>query len=865
MVASSSSGEDAKKVTAVFTLDETKKRLFYIPLPVGLYASLTVELAGETGYTTKTLKTWTDLTVDRAKIYTASLSYKEIEATTPAAVQTALKEIVTEENAQNIKTFQIALTNTLDVTQNSGDIEVPEIAGTTVAMNFAEVPTTSEEKPLVLKTGSATSTTSEAVNNVTVSMPTTTQAQSLNMTIDMPATTVEVAAHTGGGGDGTTTIHRIVASTASNTLIVNKGVTIETLIVKGGNVRVKSGSAITNLSRDAGNNDSSTIIYKEKGATLPDLSSVKNIQVVDAEIADLTLVAKNGGTYILNSDITLVSPLVVEGKMTLYLNGHSIKPNADGLTQVLNTKDALILVRRGAELIINDTAGGSIDCSGVASVPGAVKLTDSNDQGSETAKLTVNGGLIKGYNNAICGNGLRHGTEINITGGIITVADEGGAAIYHPQDGKLTVSGGEISGVTGIEIRSGELTVNNGTIKSTGAQFTEAPNGNGTTITGVAVAVSQHTTQKDLKVTIAGGTLEGPYALYEKDLQGEPVNNISLSVTAGTFKGGVFSEDCKAFITGGTFSDPTMLTYLAENANVNVMLDKDCTMEAFALTGEGQQVAMDLKEHTLTLSADYDSQISATASFKNGNIVISHADHKICGIGGKLMFDKVHISGSNYALWVQGPNATLDVINNSIIEANYFPVSTNASKKDNELVYGANATITLKNSTFIGTETGFMNNVPAKVTIEGCTFSGNHQAALLRGGEYTITNSTFTLKAELKQNHGENKHLVTWGAGNQAAFAGITIGNYKSGAYQYHSIVNMQDVTVKVEGTNASSFPAMHVCANDAAEKGVTLAYDNQCSFTSGYTPSVEYGTTNIIVNGTAVIESNEKFIVPEN
>ena len=40
-------------------------------------------------------------------------------------------------------------------------------------------------------------------------------------------------------------------------------------------------------------------------------------------------------------------------------------------------------------------------------------------------------------------------------------------------------------------------------------------------MTGVAVAVSQHVTDKDLKVVINGGTLTGPYALYEKDLQNE--------------------------------------------------------------------------------------------------------------------------------------------------------------------------------------------------------------------------------------------------------------------------------------------------------------------------------------------------------
>lgn len=101
--------------------------------------------------------------------------------------------------------------------------------------------------------------------------------------------------------------------------------------------------------------------------------------------------------------------------------------------------------------------------------------------------------------------------------------------------------------------------------------------------------------------------------------------------------------------------------------------------------------------------------------------------------------------------------------------------------------------------------------------------------------------------------------MKQWQDGNRAAFAGITIGNYLSSAYQYPTTVAMTGVTVKVEGTHASSFPAVHVCANAAEDKGVTLTYDNSCSFTSGsYNPAVEYGTANITVNGEAV-KSNVK------
>lgn len=81
---------------------------------------------------------------------------------------------------------------------------------------------------------------------------------------------------------------------------------------------------------------------------------------------------------------------------------------------------------------------------------------------------------------------------------------------------------------------------------------------------------------------------------------------------------------------------------------------------------------------------------------------------------------------------------------------------SSAREKDKELLYGVNATITLKGSEFIGTEeTGFMNNVPAKVIIDGCTFSGNHQAALLldkeNKGVTKVLCHTFTIMIPLSK------------------------------------------------------------------------------------------------------------------
>ena len=760
-----------------------------------------------------------------------------------------------------------AVTVSGEVSGENNKIEVPaaQSSETPISIAFQSVASGAKiEFEDKATSGSGTS----SVKDMTIALPETEGAEVAPVVnVNMPNTTVTLSSN-----GGSTTIKEATASTAENTLVVDAGVTITKLIVKKGNVRVKKGATITAIER-ASENSNVVKVFVESGAKYPDLSANTNFEIVDAAIAEMEAVAKAGGNFILEQDVTLFRPLVVEGALTLDLNGHSIKAKTTGLEQVLNTKDAVVLVRRGAQLTINDSSNGkgSIDYNGVESVYTAVKLTDGNDGASgEVAKLTVNGGMLKGYYYGISGNGTRHGTEVVINGGAITAANAGeGTAIYHPQDGLLTVNGGTVSAPTGIEMRSGTLTVNAGAIKSTASTFDEKGNGSGTTMTGVAVAVSQHVTDKDLKVVINGGTLTGPYALYEKDLQNE-TGNKALEIKDGIFEGQVYSKNCTAFIKGGTFSDVSALEskeraliYLTDDAKLSFVLGKDCTVSPFIVL-ESQVVNIDLNKKTLTIDDKIEGRTyilveGGSLKLTDGNITDNEMGISLAADNAKLELDgivyKATAADAAGILNDKNVQETSIIVKNSTITSGYYAVNTNAHTNP---VVGSTK-IVLENSHFIATETALLVNIPSTVNIDNCTFSGNHQAAFLRGGTYTIKNSSFTLKAELESTHGENNHMKQWQDGNRAAFAGITIGNYLSSAYQYPTTVAMTGVTVKVEGTHASSFPAVHVCANAADNKGVALTYDGSCSFTSGsYNPAVEYGTANITVNGEAV-KSNVK------
>lgn len=280
-----------------------------------------------------------------------------------------------------------------------------------------------------------------------------------------------------------------------------------------------------------------------------------------------------------------------------------------------------------------------------------------------------------------------------------------------------------------------------------------------------------------------------------------------------------------------------------------------------------KEIEIDLNGKTLELTGTTTNIIYGKLTLKNGTLNIPNIDindYIACfdAKEGELTFDNVKATTKGHTfVGAQGPKVVLNILNSEILHDGYFCLSTNASVKDDELVYGDNATINLTNSTFKAQETAFMNNVPAKVTIDGCSFSGNHQAALMRGGEYTVSNSTFSLNAVLEQSHYENYRMKKWEDGNRCAFAAITAGNYISGSYQYYTKLDLKNCKVTVGGTNSAYFPAMHVCANAAEGKGVTLTYDDATkaaianaayNWTNADGAAIEYGTGNITVNGKA-------------
>lgn len=311
----------------------------------------------------------------------------------------------------------------------------------------------------------------------------------------------------------------------------------------------------------------------------------------DLEVTENTILDLNNQT-LTTGDKTIT---VAEGKTLTIQNAASLARSASG-PSITSTGDIIIASANSTITIgegVNLTTTGANSCC--IWVPGSDLNNIANGVTIHTAgNLTA----TQAGSAAIYVNGNVTSGTINITGG--SVKHEADVAVYIAGKADLNISGGEITGTTGVEIRGGSLTIEGGRITATGTPATATPNGNGTTTVGAAVAISQHNTNHAINATIKGGTFIGENALYEADLQADDqkATNVTLSVTGGTFNGKVSSQSCASFITGGTFHDASAFDYLADNANVAVGANMEGLTKSIKITQSN--VTIDLQKYWIT-------------------------------------------------------------------------------------------------------------------------------------------------------------------------------------------------------------------------------------------------------------------------
>ena len=392
---------------------------------------------------------------------------------------------------------------------------------------------------------------------------------------------------------------------------------------------------------------------------------------------------------------------------------------------------------------------------------------------SNTSVMVENGSIITATKAAAISNNGTNAlpTEITINGGKVV----GSTAIYHPGVGTLNVNGGEIIGDDcAIELRNGTLNVTDGIITAK-TDFSETPNGSGSTITGAAIAISQHTTKGQITVNISGGELKylgtdpDGKAFYETDIQNEPGTAPvpTISISGGKFAGGVVSTRADNYISGGNFTVAPGYSEFVDGYSVKVGEDGvlevvqqsfvavvdnvgyHSLQEAIGATGsgetvtllkdtsetvniaEGKNIVLDLNGKTLTsdkastATVSNDGTVRITSSVEGGKITRGTTPYYVILNHGTMTIDG--------AITVENTNGS---DTSSLIDNGWYNPADRPE--------GKYAVLTIDGGEFVtATPIAIKNDEFGRLTVNGGTFTATSQSvqnwayAELHGGHFT--------------------------------------------------------------------------------------------------------------------------------
>ena len=771
--------DESKEITASFTASaDIKSRNFYIPLPTGTYSSITAQLTNGSDkvYFTKTLN---DKILGRRDILVVPpLDCVVVEATTPSALSTALADSknLPQEAPTAATVTDIAVSGSFNTTSGSNDgIAIPVLQNSDINLAFNTAPTTSTSAPLKLtdKTNTSVSTpAATATNSVSLAVPETTAEQEApSVAITMPSTTVTLAAV-----GNKATYNEVTATTAQQTLIINAGVTVKKLTVKGGNLKIYG--KVEQLVHDAGN----TTIYIIKGteASLP--ATIDSKFVVQSDVAVLKTAFANGEDFKLSADadITGQSVSVPAGKsVVLDLNGYTLTADNSATGKIIvlgkmTLKDSST-EKKGKIVASQDYTAASYNGSLIeiagedasmtmesGNISAVRKTPNSNGQYgvgvTDGGDFTMTGGKIEAGWFAVAGNGnyKTQNSIINITDGeLISTADY---AVYLPQSGTTTISGGKVYGAAGgVCIQRGTLNVEGTALITSKGTGSTGNWGDGTGGLDCA-AINVSGAYGIATVNIKGGTL---------------IAEAKSLITEGTTYTPVIN------VTGGTFSDPSVLKYMATNATVdikllsNINIAKTELATGYILNAANATANLNLNGHDIINSSETADATPFTQIFtvQNGTLNISGNGNVKCDASATAKDDgyrmviearghgTVNIHGGSYYN-TQKLNTQIDLIyarengKINIYGGTFESGKYGTPNNDTDGRYWVlNLKNTDKNTASIQVSGGtFINFNPANPNMD------DNESYLVTGYEVTRDSSVYT--AAHKVNDGRKEYIV---------------------------------------------------------------------------------------------------------
>lgn len=580
-----------------------------------------------------------------------------------------------------------------------------------------------------------------------------------------------------------------------------------------------------------------------------------------------------GGGIIENTAYTEETGTVSNFGVAAVVSGENANVTFNGIS-LKGNKPLFVQVNGKATLTNSKIVGGSV----------GVSVYGNNNTGNPTS-LTVNAGTeISARDYAISGNGdpKNAGTEITITGGTIReTGSNGGGAIYHPQNGKLSISGDTlIEGENGIQLCSGEGVIANitgGTIRATGADQRASKTGDGFIPDGAALSVvNRNYPGGTPKMNISGGYFSsaksGSVLAYTwSNNTASEWNDVNeyLSISGGYYTNQIPSSYCA---TGFTVLNNNDATYQYKVGKISG--NSDNTINETTAKGETTTDVSKITESN-RLAAESVAKSVTPSDLSAANVTISNSDKssavtELVKQGAVIVDDNGKITGGKIVTVVK--QAYLDVEITSIdTTANTATVEMNISPKYNLIAVATTGTdvVDPANGYVIDLARPLTVTTPTEVSVtlpdvfKGKAIYIKHSASNGKVYYYTAMADKTTGLVKFTTKNGFSPFVFSLTNGAVAEVNGTGYDNFQDAVDAVENggtIKALKDITSTVSGNKTFTVTGSNVTLSAApgynlSKNGNTYTVSTRSSSSSGSTSTTYAVNVNAATNGTVAAD----------
>lgn len=306
----------------------------------------------------------------------------------------------------------------------------------------------------------------------------------------------------------------------------------------------------------------------EKGSlyVYPSTNAVAGIDSYTfSNVADAVYAAVEGETITLLQNAQIYKYEEIRKSLTFDLGGHTLSSISSGFDVYSNftLKNGTLNTDAWGVWVQNEGVKFTLASDATINADRNTTLTSASGVVVvQNASADLYGTVTAQHNFAVAGNGSNGygGVTINVMPGANISTTEDSPALYFPNTTNLNISGGSITGGTGAYVKSGTVTISDGTITGNGPKASYVFNGNGANSTGDALVVE---------------TCKYPGGAPTVSITGGYFKSVNANAI-GSYAGNGETTPITGFITGGYFTtDPTPYCGTKDGKQLTGVASKD--------------------------------------------------------------------------------------------------------------------------------------------------------------------------------------------------------------------------------------------------------------------------------------------------